>query len=214
VTLYQRLLAGDVEEADDLVDEQLADRSLREVYDAVLLPALALAERDGHAGLLSAAERTTLADTALALIEENAPEIDPDVEPRLRLLGCAAQDQTDELALVLLGHVLPEFGALELLPRGLLVAETVKAAQERRPDAVLISAVGPGGAAHARHICKRLRQSLPELRIIVGRWDYRGDRERMTDGLRARGASQVVVSLAEAVDYIGRIQRLPAVAAG
>jgi predicted PurR-regulated permease PerM len=214
VTLYQRLLAGDVEEADSLVDEQLAARPLCEVYDDVLLPALAMAERDGQAGLLSATERVTMAETALALIEENAPERNPDSEPRLRLLGCAAQDQMDELALVLLRHVLPEFCELNLLPEALLVAEVVKAAEEQRPDAVLISAVGPGGSAHARHLCKRLRRSQPELRIIVGRWDYRGDRERMTAGLRTRGASQVVVSLAEAIDGIGRIQRLPAVTGG
>src|SRR5579863_2176380 len=48
--VYQRLLAGDQEEAAELVEEALAKSSLAEVYDAVLIPALALAETHWHRG--------------------------------------------------------------------------------------------------------------------------------------------------------------------
>jgi len=36
-----------------------------------------------------------------------------------------------------------------------------------------------------------------------------GDRERLTASLKARGADQVVTTLHEALDIIGRIQPLP-----
>ncbi len=58
----------------------------------------------------------------------------------------------------------------------------------------------------ARYLCKRLRQAQPKLRIIVGRWGYQGDRERMVQGLKRRGADQVVTTLAEARDLLVRLQ--------
>ena len=50
--VYQRLLAGDQEEAAELVDEDLEHKPLVEVYDTLLIPALALAETDWHRGEL------------------------------------------------------------------------------------------------------------------------------------------------------------------
>src|SRR6185312_10285843 len=48
--VYQRLLAGDQEEATELVDDDLENRTTVEVYDSLLIPALALAETDWHHG--------------------------------------------------------------------------------------------------------------------------------------------------------------------
>jgi predicted PurR-regulated permease PerM len=50
--LYQRWLALDPEEATDLVREFFATRSLENVHDSILIPALALAEQDRHKGRL------------------------------------------------------------------------------------------------------------------------------------------------------------------
>ncbi len=46
VRLYQRLIALDQEEAAELVQQSLKEKSLEEVYDQLLIPALAMAERD------------------------------------------------------------------------------------------------------------------------------------------------------------------------
>ncbi len=48
--IYQRLLAGDAEEAADIAHEYLQKMSLEQVYDTVLMPALALSEQDRHRG--------------------------------------------------------------------------------------------------------------------------------------------------------------------
>ena len=42
--IYQRLLAGDQEEAAELFDEYLAQGTVVEFYDTALIPALAMAE--------------------------------------------------------------------------------------------------------------------------------------------------------------------------
>jgi predicted PurR-regulated permease PerM len=50
--IYQRLIAGDDEEAAELALEHLKERPLEAVYDQILIPALAEAERDWHRGKL------------------------------------------------------------------------------------------------------------------------------------------------------------------
>ncbi len=49
---YQRLLAMDQREAHSVIDEFLKDRSLVELYDAVMIPALSMAEEERHQGTL------------------------------------------------------------------------------------------------------------------------------------------------------------------
>ena len=46
VSFYQRLLAGDTDEAAAMIEEQLATRKRAGVYDDFVIPALVLAERD------------------------------------------------------------------------------------------------------------------------------------------------------------------------
>src|SRR5262249_13110023 len=53
VAYYQRLLARDQDEANDLVEEHLQRQPLESVYDEVFVPALALAKRDREEGHLS-----------------------------------------------------------------------------------------------------------------------------------------------------------------
>jgi predicted PurR-regulated permease PerM len=50
--VYQRLIAGDDEEAEELAREYLGEMPLEGVYDQVLVPALAQAELDRHRGKL------------------------------------------------------------------------------------------------------------------------------------------------------------------
>lgn len=212
VSFYQRLVAGDNEEAAALLEKELATAPRLTVYDRLFLPALGLAERDSSQGHLDQRDRDGVWHEAHDLLEENAPA-HPENHPensavRLRIAGCPVEDPADELALLMLEHVLPEGCELTLLGMRLMTSEKVSAVCGEPFDAVVISDVGPGGDLQLRHLCKRIRQEAPDLRIVVGRWDYRGDRERMTANLRARGADHLVTRLEEAVDVLGRIQPL------
>ena len=71
--VYQRLLAMDQEEATELVEEYLEERPIEQVYDEVLMPALALAEQDGHRGRLDQ-ERQAFVRRAMRDIVEDVRE--------------------------------------------------------------------------------------------------------------------------------------------
>ena len=67
------------------------------------------------------------------------------------------------------------------------------------PEAICVSVVAPSTIIHARFLTSKLRQRLPHAKIVVGIW---GATENMTDAgerLRSSGATEVVISLAEAV---------------
>jgi hypothetical protein len=70
VRVYQRLLAGDQEEATELTAEFLKDQSLEQVYDGVLIPALALAEQDRHHGRLDEGRQTFIRQAMRELVDE------------------------------------------------------------------------------------------------------------------------------------------------
>jgi hypothetical protein len=67
---YQRLLAGDHEEANELVDKFLEHGSVEDLYETVLLPALQLIEQDSHRGALDLGKQEYIRESMRELIEE------------------------------------------------------------------------------------------------------------------------------------------------
>ena len=66
--LYQRLLAGDPDEATDRAEVFLHDHALVTFYQAVAMPALALGEQDRARGVMGEERRKRVADSALTLV--------------------------------------------------------------------------------------------------------------------------------------------------
>ncbi|TPI19846.1 AI-2E family transporter [Mesorhizobium sp. B4-1-1] len=66
--LYQRLLAGDPEEATDHAEEMLEDKYLFEFYGKVAIPALLLGEQDRERGVMDEEQRRHVADSAMTLV--------------------------------------------------------------------------------------------------------------------------------------------------
>jgi methylmalonyl-CoA mutase cobalamin-binding subunit len=75
--VYQRLLAMDQEEATELVEDYLDERPIEQVYDEILIPALSLAEQDGHKGRLDPERQ--------AYVRQAMRDIVEDVRERYRL---------------------------------------------------------------------------------------------------------------------------------
>lgn len=67
---YQRLLASDQHEAKLVLEECLKDNNLTQVYDTVLIPALALAEQDRHRNDLDETTQQFISVSTKELIEE------------------------------------------------------------------------------------------------------------------------------------------------
>jgi hypothetical protein len=72
--IYQRLLAGDQEEAAELLDEYLEHQPLVEVYDTVLIPALALAETHWQRGELNEAKHKFIMQSLREMIQDESSD--------------------------------------------------------------------------------------------------------------------------------------------
>ncbi|BDA85272.1 ABC transporter permease [Aureimonas sp. SA4125] len=85
--IYQRLLAGDPYEATEKAEDYLEEHSLRDFYDDVALPALALVEQDRARGVLDEVRRARVADGARTLVDnlsdhQDVVPAEADVEPK------------------------------------------------------------------------------------------------------------------------------------
>ncbi len=68
--LYQRLLAGNLEEAVEIAEDYVDEHSSREFYDNVSIPALRLAENDRQRSTTDTNYRRLVADMAICVVRE------------------------------------------------------------------------------------------------------------------------------------------------
>jgi len=78
----------------------------------------------------------------------------------------------------------------------------VLAAAENGLAMICIGSLPPGGLAHSRYLCKRLRARFPGVKIVVGRWGLKGDVEPNREQLREAGADLVATTLADTRDQL------------
>jgi predicted PurR-regulated permease PerM len=203
VRFYQRLLAHDEDEALEIIRVRLKEVPLPQIFDEIMIPALVSAHADFENEALSEDELTAILVTVRELIEETGPEpgatpADPKTVSRITVLGCAARDAGDEAALEMLQRIVdPSLGQIEIVSTDRLVSEVVEMVAEQRPSIVCIASLPPGGLAHTRLLCKRLRSAYPDLKIVVGRWGLQGGIERNRERLTSAGADNFATSLCE-----------------
>ena len=116
IMYYQRLLARDQGEAEDLVQEYLQEHSMNEVYDEVIAPALLLAWQDRRQGTLGAQDRTFVLQATKEIMEDvltSRQDADSTEAPHSSLpgnrditviFGCPAHDETEELFVHMVGN--------------------------------------------------------------------------------------------------------------
>jgi predicted PurR-regulated permease PerM len=221
---YQRLLARDLSEAADLVERYIKAESPRSVYDALLLPALNYAERDRLERRLSPEEETAVIDATREMLsdaaesirrldpEPPAPADAPAAGPRepLRVLGYATNGVGDELALVMLAHLLDDLPiAVEITSERLQASEVVALVQARGVSVVCFADLPPSPPSKTRYLVKRLRAALPDVRIVVGRWGPPELADESTQLLRDSGANLVASTLLETRTHLGGLLDIP-----
>ena len=83
---YQRMLAGDPDEARDIGEAMLKERSLSSYYDEVALKGLQLAANDYARGVVTPAQLENIKLSCQGLVEdfENRPDVEPEVDPKNR----------------------------------------------------------------------------------------------------------------------------------
>ena len=217
---YQRLLAGDAAEASDLIERYVATEPREQVYDAILLPALTYAKRDSGEGRLSPedvrgmmeASRDLIGDTALLIRGkvEAGPVVDGDSpaadQTQVAILGCAADPEADQLALEMLQALLEASPfALEISSARALSSEVIKKAKEQSYPVICIADLPPSPPWKARYLAKKLRATMPGVKIIVGRWAPPSLRDDQTEVLLQAGADHVSATLLDTRDQLARL---------
>jgi predicted PurR-regulated permease PerM len=223
--IYQRLLAGDQEEAAELIEGYLEKMSRVELYDTVLIPALAMAQAHWRLGEINEDSRKfifeSLKDTVEDLgnrpLEAPSAEATPAEEPAaaaaapvvsptpsgLRVLCLPARDAADELAGMMLGQLLAMKGCIvQAVSVSALASEMVDLVEQRQADVVCVSAMPPTAAAHACYLCKRLQGRFSEAHMIVGLWNRTGDMTKARQRIGCGPTTPVVGTLAAAEEKI------------
>src|SRR6185436_3930500 len=139
VRFYQRLLGMNVADASEVVEEVRRRKSVLDVYDEVLIPALALAERDFQRGELDASDHQAFLEGVEQSVEDLAAEPRPSEHgperpeaaggerPQIRLACVSADGRSDELVCRMAAHVLAERStAVDILSSASTTAEKVE----------------------------------------------------------------------------------------
>jgi predicted PurR-regulated permease PerM len=239
-SFYQRMLAGDPDEAHDQAEVLLRDRPLSSYYDEVALKGLQLAANDAARGVLTEAQLEKIkasmhdliddldehddqepetkdaaesAATAPSRSEQDLPKhpapgkVAPDALPlawrgHAPVLCIAGRGPLDEAAASMLSQLLHKSG----LTARVLSHEAVSRMSIGTLDGQGVAMIClcyleiSGTPSHLRYLLRRLRQRLPNARLVVGLWP--AEQAILTDDrLRAAvGADVYTSSLREAVE--------------
>jgi len=184
---YQRLLAMNVEEATEVAEDFLKGKSLEDLYDSLIIPALSLAERDRHRGrideereefifrtsrflvedLAERSEELITADDKVQEGEELRPVKNGAATGELTALCIPARDKADEIAAHMLVQLLNKRGlSARAIDSEALASESLEQVGQDKPRVVCVTAIPPLGYLHARYLCRRLRTEYPDLKLV------------------------------------------------
>jgi hypothetical protein len=215
---YQRLLAMDDKEARAVAALYLHEHSLPELYDAVIIPALTMAEQDRHKGALDRtreeflfmsvkemvvefSERTLKTDSLLAdpVREEMIPEASAG-----RVFCVPANDEADEITAAMLAQLLEQAGyaAISFSLDPALLLHTVEVMEPSENDIFCISALPPFAFARARNLSHRLELQFPRTGVMIGVWGFTGDTEHALQRFQPSRPAKLATSLADAVQFV------------
>lgn len=216
---YQRLLATDQDEARNVADKYLADKTVDDFYESVLIPALRLAEEDRHTDVLGDRASEFISQSTRELIgdleerfsrsadeEEGDNSTDVEVPMATKVVCIPARDEADELVGMMLSHVLRRSGFMQA---AYLSIGTVEGMMEQLSrggyDIACVSALPPFAVGQARSLCKRIHAQFPNTRIVVGLWGFSGGVPKAQERVGQSCTEAVCTNLTEARLQIRRL---------
>jgi hypothetical protein len=217
LVLYQRLLASDEEEAQEILEKCFRQSPRGQVFDEVVIPALLLTARDRARGEISEADNANVVHTIRALIDavphpaalERGATIQAEestAAPPRRVLGVSARSVMDEIIWEMLAQLFVATKvAIESVGSAYLGSEVTAVAEQQAPDLVCVISIPPGGLAQARYICRRLRAKLPSTPILVIRPGVQAHGKESAQKLTMDGASSIAFTLEEARATVDRL---------
>ena len=218
---YQRLLAMDQREAHAVLESLLKTRSVSEIYDQVIVPALSLAEQDRHTGALNEAREQFIVNSINESVLQLAPA-QPQAESSnkaedlvpsegngirkeyhdYRVLCIPAKDTADEITGAMLAQLLEHAGFVALsFPVTDNPAELLRGISTAPGDIIVVSSLPPFALLHAQRLNKQLRAQFPECKIVVGLWTYPTENAGAEQRI-SKAFGTVVTTLQQAVDEL------------
>ncbi|HLJ40452.1 MAG TPA: AI-2E family transporter [Candidatus Acidoferrales bacterium] len=232
VQLYQSLSALDIDEAQQVIEKCLHEKSLREVYDTVFIPVLILAERSKHDAAFGGNRSAYLFQELKRIVEDLAvrytrehPRTDAPAQvgpseqillarsanaPAISVCCLATRDGGDEVTGMMLAHLLVQAGydahAAAMGPQQDMLDEV----EEQVCGILYLSALPPFEISSIRRLYKRLRSRFPQIRIGIGLWGYDGEADNMRALLRIVDSDLIVTTLGDAIVQIQQFTELAA----
>jgi predicted PurR-regulated permease PerM len=215
--LYQRLVAGNREEADEIVEDFLKEKDLPTMYDELLIPTLALAERDQIEGALSQERHAYILESTREIAEECADRMDSQKEDQplpsntaLTLLCLPARTEADEISAMLFAQLsgkLPNVQASYLSATSLL-GEMLNQVKDLNPDIICICSLPPSAVSKARYALTRIQARFQNMQVLCGLWLTREGLEKAKVRLEStmKGKLLIASNLREGLGYIEQSQ--------
>jgi predicted PurR-regulated permease PerM len=222
---YQRLLAMDQEEARRILDQDLKEKQLIEIYDSVLIPALSLVEQDRHRDMLDEATEKFIFQSTKELLEEQSERASPEAgqtanggpeseelasipappgpsAPPRKIVCVPARDEADEIIDIMLMQFLQQAGYSAQYIGVDTFSEILDKTSLEKPDIVCISALPPFALAHARTLYRKLRESMPRVTIVLGLWGFAGDPGKIAARIDMGKSEKVCGTLSDVIEEI------------
>ncbi len=208
-SFYQRLLAGDPDEAEESKERFLENHSMSEYYDGVMREGLRIASRDAGRSVLTLEQIARIRRAAVELMQPPAaghvaaaPDGEPPGGDPARVLCVAGRGPFDEVAAEMLAVLLARHGIMaKVVPY-----EAVSRARIGELDArdmamaAILSFDLAGSPAPLRLLVRRLRERLDGAPVLLGLWPV-GDSLLSDAGAQeALGVAWCVSSFDEARD--------------
>jgi hypothetical protein len=210
---YQRTLANDPDEALDQAEKMLADRSLVDYYDSVVLPGLKLAAADEARGTISRQRATEMTRSILAVISDLEEHVDAKDTgasnqeriqgPATGLIACVAgRGPFDHVVSAMLAQLLAQRGiAARRIPHLSVSREMIAQLDLSTFKVITVSHLELEGApAHLRYLIRRLRHRAPNATLIAGLWPRDEAMLNEPQAQKALGGDRYVASLRDAIE--------------
>ena len=219
--LYQRLLAMDQDEARNLMEKELHERSLQSLYEEIVIPALGLAEEDRHSDAVSERTSEFIYQSMRELIDDLgeqartqsttgeaadvAKALSGSQLAKINIICVPARDGADELVGTTLSQLLQQAGhGADYIVIG-TVHDMLEQVAQSGCHTVCVSALPPFAVGQARSLCKRIHARFPELAVIVGLWNFAAGAQKAQERIGSSCSDAVATTLSEALLQVRRL---------
>ena len=203
---YQRLLAGEEDEARELIDKSLKEKNLIELYDEILVPAVGMAQHDLEQNGLDEKQLQFILAATRDLVEDlweeaqALPSLSKQATEKAsseRILCIPARDEADALIALMVAQVLWSQGYEVNTASPGSLKEISEILGREKPVVLFISALPPFAMSRMRLLCRRAKKHSPQTKIVLGLWGARLEGSNLRERLGPECSEHVISLLSQ-----------------